>query len=66
MSARHKAEHPLCEPCERKGILRPVYITHHKVPHNGDPALFWDYNNFESNCLECHNKFHSKERWGGG
>lgn len=60
----HKTENPLCAECERQGRITPVYLTHHKIPHNGDYKLFWDQDNWESSCSEHHEIIHKKERWG--
>ena len=57
-------EHPTCELCERKNILRPVEEVHHIVPlskggtHNDD--------NLMSLCKSCHSRITASEggRWG--
>ena len=28
----------------------------HIVPHRGDPALFWDEENWQALCHSCHSK----------
>jgi 5-methylcytosine-specific restriction protein A len=28
--------------------------TDHIIPHKGDQALFWDTNNHQSLCKDCH------------
>jgi 5-methylcytosine-specific restriction protein A len=47
--------------CQRSGVLcigkypapnSPV--ANHKVPHKGDPALFWDISNLETVAKEVH------------
>jgi len=49
------ANRPRCErvtngtPC---GALATV--VHHKVPHKGDPALFWNTANWSPRCKLCH------------
>jgi len=52
--------HPLCEECLRKGLITPVKDVHHKVKHNGDPVLLYDWDNLESLCRACHNEKTSK------
>jgi len=34
-------------------------MVHHKMPHDGDPALFMDYENLEALCRPCHNREHN-------
>ena len=52
----------LCERCERKGIIRPAKIVHHKEyisPNNiKDPAILLSFDNLEAVCQECHNMEH--------
>lgn len=57
---------PFCEECERKGIITPVYIVHHKIwinesNYNNDD-IFFNIDNLESVCLSCHNFLHFKEK----
>ena len=52
--------HPLCVLCE--GIAS---VCDHKTPHKGDDLLFYDVNNLQSLCRECHNTKTGKEfSWG--
>jgi 5-methylcytosine-specific restriction protein A len=45
---------PICERCwERKRITKAT-VCHHKIPHKGNPNLFWDINNLASVCSNCH------------
>lgn len=46
---------PLCERCEKRKKITPATVANHRVPHHGDPALFWDAANLESLCAPCHN-----------
>jgi len=59
----YKSEHPLCEACLKENIVRPVYIVHHKIPHKGNWDLFWDQSNWQSVCLEHHEKVHGPDRF---
>ena len=57
---------PFCEECERKGIITPVYIVHHKIwinesNYNND-YIFFNIDNLESVCLACHNDIHFKTK----
>jgi AAA domain/HNH endonuclease len=48
--------YPLCRMCQHNGHVTAAKVVDHIVPHQGnrDP-LFWDENNFQSLCLNCHN-----------
>lgn len=48
------ANHPLCAQCDRNGVTRPGDQMDHIVPHNGDLSLFWDSDNWQTLCAECH------------
>lgn len=60
--------------CQRTGILcigkypapnSPV--ANHKVPHHGDPKLFWDLNNIETVAKSVHDgEIQSQERQAPG
>lgn len=50
----HLGLNPLCDPCLLSGKETPATIVHHKIPHKGDPKLFWDTENLESVCASCH------------
>lgn len=45
-------------------------VADHKVPHRGDPALFWDEANLWCLCKRCHDSAKQREearaRRGGG
>jgi 5-methylcytosine-specific restriction protein A len=60
--ARFLREHPWCVLCGA-----PATIVDHRVPHRGDPRLFWDERNWQSICKPCHDSKTAREgRWGGG
>lgn len=48
-------EHPLCVECEQAGRTTAAVIVDHRIPHRGDPTLFWDTNNWQSMCKPHHN-----------
>jgi hypothetical protein len=51
---RHQfRKQPLCEPCLKRGIVKPATIAHHNPPHGGDWNLFRT-GPLESLCKECH------------
>jgi 5-methylcytosine-specific restriction endonuclease McrA len=55
---------PICERCEKLGVIVPVHEIHHVVPimtgkdHNNRMQLATDITNMESLCLQCHLKQH--------
>jgi len=53
--------HPLCVICGR-----PATDVDHIVPHRGDKRLFWDQNNWQPLCHECHSRKTVKEDGGFG
>ncbi len=53
--AAYLAAHPLCVDCQRRGQLVPATVVDHITPHRGDPALFWDTDNWQPLCEQCHN-----------
>lgn len=57
---------PTCERCAKKGKINSAYIIHHKdyvtdLNYNDD-EVFYNINNLESLCFECHNVEHFGER----
>ena len=47
-------EHPLCAECQRQGRITPATEVDHIIPHKGDKQLFWDQDNWQALCHECH------------
>ena len=63
--AAYLACHPLCVPCKVAGRLVSATVVDHRVPHRGDPVLFWDENNWAPSCKRCHDRKTAREgRWG--
>lgn len=58
-------EHPLCEMCLEKGIVKPTEEIHHIKPvlsGNSDlerKELAFDANNLMALCKDCHHKIHN-------
>ena len=53
--------HPLCVECLRQGRYVKATDVDHIKPHHGDPALFWDRDNWQSLCHRCHSKKTGRE-----
>ena len=51
---RYLAEHPFCDMCEERGQVERATVVDHKIPHRGDPALFWDRDNWQGLCQTDH------------
>jgi 5-methylcytosine-specific restriction protein A len=45
---------PVCEMCERRGLLAAATVVDHVIPHKGDINRFW-LGPFQSLCATCHN-----------
>lgn len=45
---------PLCKFCKKAGIVKAANTVDHKIPHKGNMELFFDINNLQSLCKECH------------
>jgi len=52
-SKAYLLEHPWCVV---RDCRRPSGATDHIVPHRGDVGLFWDVNNWQALCKECHDE----------
>ena len=54
----------LCERCQKKGLVKPGEIVHHKTeltPANiKDPMIALNWNNLELVCRECHLELHGR------
>ena len=65
-SATYLAQHPLCVECLKQGITKPATEVDHIIPHKGNSQLFWDTNNWQSLCHECHSRKTVREDGGFG
>lgn len=54
--AAQKAKMPWCERCWAEGRLTPMTVVNHRIPHKGDPVLFFDPANHESLCQPHHDR----------
>ena len=55
-SKKFLEQHPLCVRCEAKGIVRLATVVDHIKPHKGNQKLFWDVNNWQPLCKQCHDR----------
>ena len=46
--------HPLCVQCAKQGKYVRATVVDHIIPHRGDEKLFWDQNNWQALCKNCH------------
>lgn len=53
-------DHPLCQcpHCDdgRKRVT-PSEVVDHRVPHRGDPKIFWDMSNWQALSKACHDSY---------
>lgn len=63
-SSAYRAEHPLCEECERLGLIVPSTMVDHKIPYRERPDLALDDDNLRALCWQCHNRIGKKVRGG--
>ena len=49
-------EHPLCAECLKAGKLTPATVVDHIIPHRGNQELFWNAENWQPLCKECHDQ----------
>lgn len=55
-------DNPICVYClDRNGLVIEARVVDHIVPHRGDEGLFWDRNNWQSLCTNCHSSVKQKE-----
>ncbi len=47
-------KHPLCVMCEKRGLTVAATVVDHKKPHKGNLELFWDEDNWQPLCKQCH------------
>ena len=58
------AENPLCRYCEREGRVTPATVVDPIEAHKGSLALFWDVDNWQSLCRDCHDTVKRSEERG--
>ena len=56
--------HPLCEKCMQETKITLATVVDHRIPHRGDPRLFWDMRNWQALCKHHHDqKTMTEDRW---
>lgn len=51
---RFLAENPLCAECARQGRVTAATEVDHIEPHKGSRERFWNCDNWQALCRECH------------
>ncbi len=59
-------KHPLCVTHWKEGYVQASTVVDHIQPHKGDKTLFWDRNNWQALCKQCHDIKTAKEDGGFG
>lgn len=62
---RYLREHPLCADHRARGMLVAATVVDHKVPHRGNDELFWNPDNHQPLCAQCHSSAKQREERGG-
>ena len=63
--AAYLQQHPLCAWCADRDVIKAAEVVDHIVPHNGDRQTFWNTDNWQSLCKQCHDRKTTREgRWG--
>lgn len=55
-SKAYLIKHPFCVECLKKGVHKRSEVVDHIKPHKGDRNLFWDSNNWQALCKQCHDR----------
>lgn len=56
----------LCVACLAEGVYQYGAVTDHRIPHRGDPTLFWDTSNWQALCYCHHNRKTASQDGGFG
>ena len=60
------AAHPLCAKCAERGIVKAATDVDHIKPWRERPDLFWNTDNWQALCHECHAAKTAREDGGFG
>jgi 5-methylcytosine-specific restriction endonuclease McrA len=61
VTKKWKELNPLCVMCKRQGKQTPVDVVDHKIPHKGNPILFFNWSNLQSLCYFHHNSIKQQQ-----
>ena len=59
---QRRRENPICQECERNGIIRRMNVVDHIKPIDEAPELALDYDNTQSLCTPCHVRKTNKDK----
>ena len=51
---RFMAKNPTCAMCEKQGLTVAAKELDHIIPASDRPDLFWDTDNMQALCVDCH------------
>lgn len=54
--AGYLLKHPLCVCCLANGCVTAAEMVDHVVPHEGDMAIFWRSEDWQSLCNDCNQR----------
>ena len=54
LSKLYLKKHPLCVKCLENDRYEKATVVDHIVPHRGDDTLFWNEENWQALCKNCH------------
>lgn len=60
-----RPENVCCCYCEAEGRTTLATVVDHRIPHRGDPALFWDEGNWQAMCKPHHDGAKKAEETSG-
>lgn len=61
-SKAYREVNALCVECGKHGVTKAATCVDHIVPHRGNAELFWDRDNWQALCDECHARKSAGER----
>lgn len=65
-SKTYLLSHPFCIRCLQQGKYEKATVVDHITPHKGNQLLFWDRNNWQPLCKQCHDRKTATEDGGFG
>lgn len=65
-SKAYLIKHPFCVRCLAKNIYKRAEVVDHIRPHKENQELFWDKDNWQALCKQCHDRKTATEDGGFG